>query len=93
MYFYLISCACDLLYSHHLALASLGQRVPSHRTDVTVGLACMTVVVTSEKSLHGPRLRAENVHTKVGEFWQPVFASVTPVQYLETPAEHHVPVD
>jgi len=50
----------------------------------------MTMEVTSENFVHGPRLRAETIHTKVGEFWHPVFASVTPVQYLASPA---IPVD
>ena len=45
----------------------------------------MTVVITAENFVHGPCLLAETVHTKVGEFWQPVLASNTPVQYLEDP--------
>ena len=53
----------------------------------------MTVVVTSEKFIHGPRFRAETVHPKVGKFWQTVFASVRPVQYLASPAVQHFPVD
>jgi len=50
----------------------------------------MTMIVTSEKFVHGPRLPAETIHTKVGEFWQPVLAPVTPVEYLAYPA---IPVD
>jgi len=45
----------------------------------------MTVVVTSEKFVHGPCLLAETVHIEVGEFWQTVIASIAPVQYLATP--------
>ena len=45
----------------------------------------MIVVVTSEIFAHIPCLLGETVHTKVGEFWQPVLASIRPVQYLESP--------
>ena len=50
----------------------------------------MTMIVAFEKFVHGTRLRAETIHNKVGEFWQPELAPVTPVQYLAFPA---IPVD
>jgi len=45
----------------------------------------MTVVVTAENFVHGPCLLAETVHTKEGVFWQPVLASIAPVQHLAAP--------
>jgi len=53
----------------------------------------MTVIVTSEKFVYGPGLVADTVHTKVGHFWQPVLASVTPVQYLASPVVYYFLVD
>ena len=44
----------------------------------------MIVVVTAEKFAHCPCLLAETVHTNVWEFWQPVLASIAPVQYLSS---------
>ena len=48
----------------------------------------MTVVETSDKIVHVPRLRAETVNNKVGDFWQTVLASITTVQYPEFPVNH-----
>jgi len=42
----------------------------------------MSVVVTAEKFVHVPCLRAETVYTKVMEFRNSVLASVTIVQHL-----------
>ena len=42
----------------------------------------MSAEITAEKFVHGPGLRAENVHAEVTQFWQPVLASVATVQYL-----------
>jgi len=47
----------------------------------------MTVVVTAEKFVHRPCLLTETVHTNVGEIWQPVLASIAPVQYLVAPSD------
>ena len=48
----------------------------------------MTVVVISEKFVHGPRLLPETFQTKVGEFGKPVLATVAPLQYLTSPVLH-----
>ena len=53
----------------------------------------MTVVVTAEKFVHVPCLQAETIHNKVGEFLQPVFPSILPLQYLASSTVHHFPVD
>ena len=92
LYFYLITCARVLLYSHHRALVSLRWRIPSLRTDVTVALAGMTVVVTSEKFLHGPRLRGETVHTKMGGVLA-TYIRVRCARAVYGVPVHHLPVD
>jgi len=82
----MITRARDLLYSHHRALILLRWGNPFNFSDVTVGLENMTVVVTDAKFAHVPCLLAETVHIKLGEFWQPVLASIASVQYLAAPS-------
>ena len=83
LYFYLIRRARDLLYSHHRAHISLRYGIPSNSSDVTVGLACMTVVVTPEKFVHGPCLLAETVHIKVGSSGSLYYRPFRPCSILQ----------
>jgi len=79
-------------YSHRRALVSHRYHIPTHCYDITVQLACLARVVTAEKFVYGPRLRAENFHNKVREFWQSLHASLTTVQNLSS-SVHYLLVD